>query len=668
MSEERGMLYGVIVELDTWALLLYGVPFAIVVGWFSSRILGVRRGWIRSFFAGLCGWIFGVTIAAVIQDQNVTNTGQLNEILVLSFFFGLLISMFVSLTLDIILKPRVWRRRRWGPIIHPIATLKRKFAPLGRSRQILGYARKRGLTGLRYASAAKLATPDAARRVRLMLEDCGGMFVKFGQIASTRTDLLPEALTTELSLLQASARPISSEEVREVVERELGASVEEEFRSFDFEPLASASIGQTHRAVLKTGEKVVVKVQRPGVDDIVHRDAAVLRMVAGVMERRVDGARQIGIKRLANELIASLERELDYGIEATSAGAFLQHLENEEGVDAPLVYQALSTRKVLVMQEIFGVTVANHDAVAASPVPAKLLAIRLLQSFLDQVLRDGMYHADPHPGNIFVDADGVLWFLDFGAVGRLDPIILESMQEMAIGFQLNDPVILARATRRLAGGDETGDSRALEADIGLVLTEGISSGSFDPAAMNMILDVMGRHGLQVPTPMTVLSRALLTLEGTLRTIEPSFNVGQEVNDLLPALAEQKQDAVQAQLEKEFLRALPSLRTLPGHLEGIAAQLRSGRLSVRLERFNNEDRNIVGGWIDRVTFAFIGTIGLLSSAVLLLASGVIPEDQEGVQATLQLVGFFGLVVASVIQMRAVAHLLRGESGGTRDRRV
>ena len=454
------MTFGIVVKIGTGALFLYGIPFVIVVGWFSSRILGVHRGWGRSLFAGLIGWIVGVTVAAVILDRNIRTTGDMDHVIVPAFFIGLLVSMLVGLMLDIVLKPKVRKRHRFGPILHPIATVKRKLAPLGRSRQILGFARKRGITKVRYASAAKLGTPEFARRLRLTLEDCGGMFVKFGQIASTRTDLLPEVLTTELALLQSSARPVPADEVREVIESELGATVEEEFASFDFEPLAAASIGQTHRAVLKTGEHVVVKVQRPGIEDIVHRDAAVLRMAAGVLERRVEGARQIGVKRLAGELITSLERELDYGAEAASGEAFLEHLDDDAGIAAPVVYQSLSTRRVLVMEEIDGVTVADHEAVEASPVAPNTLAARLLRSFLDQVLRDGLYHADPHPGNIFVDRSGTLWFLDFGAVGRLSPVILESMQEMAIGFQLNDPAILARGSGSRAATSPTTAGRS----------------------------------------------------------------------------------------------------------------------------------------------------------------------------------------------------------------
>jgi ubiquinone biosynthesis protein len=663
---EARMTFGIVIELDTGALLLYGIPFIIVVGWFSSRLLGVHRGWGRSFVAGFTGWVFGVSIAAVIQDQSIRNTSQLDDVLPLTFFFGLLISMFVGLILDVILKPRVKKRHRYGPLLHPIRTIKRKVAPLGRSREILRYARKRGLT--HYASASKLATPEFARRLRLTLEDCGGMFVKFGQIASTRNDLLPDVLTTELAQLQSSARPVPADDVRAVIESELGASVEEEFASFDFEPLAAASIGQTHRAVLKTGEHVVVKVQRPGIEDIVHRDAAVLRLAAGAVDRRVEAARQLGVKRLADELIASLERELDYGAEAASGAAFLDHLEGKAGIAAPVVYQSLSTRRVLVMEEIKGVTVADHDAIEAAPETANILATRLLQSFLDQVLREGLYHADPHPGNIFVDAGGTLWFLDFGAVGRLSPMILESLQEMAIGFQLNDAVILARASGRLAGGDESGDNRALEADIGLVLSEGLGSGSFDPKAMSMMLEIMGRHGLEVPSAMTVLSRALLTLEGTLRTIDPSFNIAQEATALIPALADQQQDMLQEQLQKEVVRALPSLRTLPGLVEGIGTQLRRGRLTMRLDRYAGSDRAVVDAWIDRVTFAAVGIIGLLSSGLLLLAAAVVGKSDGDFQSTLQIFGFFGIVVTAVIQMRVVAQLLRRESNGTNDRRV
>ena len=417
------MTFGVVIELGTGALLLYGVPFVIVVGWFSSRILGVHRGWGRSLVAGFVGWIVGVAVAAVVQDQNIRNTGQLERRPLLAFFVGLLVSMFVGLGLDILLKPKVRKRRRYGPILHPIATSSASWRPSVARVRFSATPASVGSPGCGTPRPQSWRRRSSRARLRLTLEDCGGMFVKFGQIASTRTDLLPEVLTTELALLQSSARPVPADEVREVIESELGATVEEEFASFDFEPLAAASIGQTHRAVLKTGERVVVKVQRPGIEDIVHRDAAVLRMAAGVVERRVEAARQIGVKRLAGELIASLERELDYGAEAASGEAFLEHLDDDAGIAAPHVYQALSTRRVLVMEEIDGVTVADHDAVDGITGRRRT---RWRRDCSGRSSTRCCATACTTPtrtrGTSSSTAEGTLWFLDFGAVGRLSPV------------------------------------------------------------------------------------------------------------------------------------------------------------------------------------------------------------------------------------------------------
>ena len=200
-----------------------------------------------------------------------------------------------------------------------------------------------------------------------------------------------------------------------------------------------------------------------------------------------------------------------------------------------------------------------------------------------------------------------------------------------------------------------------------MLSEGLGSGSFDPQAMSMMLEVMQRHGLEVPGPMTVLSRALLTLEGTLRTIDPSFNLAREATALLPDLSGEQSEMLQQQLEKEVVRALPSLRTLPGLLETTMTQLRGGRLSVRTEHYAGGDREVVDAWVDRAVFAAMGLVGMVAAALLLVAAALVGPKDDDFKTTLQVLGFFGIAVTAVIQMRVVAQLLRREDG-TADRRV
>ncbi|MGH9205630.1 MAG: ABC1 kinase family protein, partial [Acidimicrobiales bacterium] len=431
---------------DLWAVLAT-IVFIVVMSSVSSRLLGVRSKRWRSFLASALGWIIGLAAGGTIAKHR-----SLDEFYTVAALFAVLATMTLMIVIDVVFQPRAPRsgRRRRRNLLHPLRWVRLKLSPVGRFRQVLRYARKRQLARLEFMSAGAIGTKEFGRRLRLTLEDAGGMFVKFGQIASTRTDLLAEPVVEELSQLRAAVRPIPPDELRALIEDELGRPVEEVFTSFTWEPMAAASIGQAHRASLPGGEEVVVKIQRPGLDELLGRDATVLRFAAAMAERRVEAARRLGLRALAEELILGMERELDYGREATMSKRLAAELEFDGAIAIPAVFDEVSTSRLLVMEEARGKSVDDPLAVSLGGVLPDDLARSLLRSFMAQVLGGGAYHADPHPGNVLIDETGKLWLLDFGAVGLLDATSRESLQEMALGMTLNEPLMVARAVRRLA--------------------------------------------------------------------------------------------------------------------------------------------------------------------------------------------------------------------------
>jgi ubiquinone biosynthesis protein len=246
-----------------------------------------------------------------------------------------------------------------------------------------------------------------------------------------------------------------------------------------------------------------------------------------------------------------------------------------------------------------------------------------------------------------------LWLLDFGSVGRLDPLALEGLQGLALGVAMNDPALLARAVKHLGADDATADIRALELELSPLLSDA-TSGGLDPRLMGQVLDVMERHGLRPPATITLLTRALLTLDGTLHLIDPGFDLAKEGTALVST--DSTMGTPEELIQRELVRALPSLRTMPEHMEALANQLRAGVLSVRTERYAGNDRHIVEQWIDRLALVAVGGFGAIASGLLLIAGSATSHD-EGVRATLWGIGFAGLTFASVLMMRAVAQILR-----------
>jgi ubiquinone biosynthesis protein len=324
----------------------------------------------------------------------------------------------------------------------------------------------------------------------------------------------------------------------------------------------------------------------------------------------------------------------------------------------PGVVTALSTEAILVLDRVEGRPVSDTAAVDACGVPRPVLAERLLGAFLTQVFTAGVYHADPHPGNILIDQQGTLWLIDFGAVGIIDPVTMEALQLMGAGLATGQPALIARALRGISGAQgEAIEPQALEAELSRLLSEQLHAGGFDPRSLQQIISIMGRHGIPVPPTFTVLARALITLEGTLRVLYPSVDLATAAATHLGGVSDLSTENAKQALQKEFLRSLPSLRALPALTEDVALQLRSGRVRFEVDAFSGKGSANLTRWVDQAVFTTVAAVGLIASTLMLVGTSLADSERE--TSALTAVGYIGLVLSSVMLLRVVAQILRRE---------
>ncbi len=473
------------------------------------------------------------------------------------------------------------------------------------------------------AGEEELSTPA---RLRLALQDLGTTFIKFGQLLATRPDLVPPAYAREFARLQDDIEPLPSVEIRKVLERSLGRPVEAVFGEFEDEPLASGSIGQVHRARLTDGAPVIVKVKRPGTDARVQDDINLLRELAKLVERHVEELRVLRPKMLVEEFARTIERELDFVMEAAATRTFGRTFESNEAVQVPEVHWDYVTHDTLVIERIEGQRLTRWDLLEASGVDKRQLARTLGECFMRQFFISGVFHADPHPGNIFVLASDRIALIDFGQLGHLSE---ELRQKLALS-------VLA-----LAGGDI--DSIVdMYAEIG-VLTEETNLREFRNELIQLIdryygipldridmgrvfhesLSVARENGIQLPRDFVLLMKSFVTIFGVLRALDPDFRVDEALKPFTNEIFSHLMSArgTIRGLGFYLYRLLSMVRRAPDGARDMMERVRKGRLRII---FHHEGLEGPAGLIEaatnRLTFGIIIAAILVGSSIVLAGGG------------------------------------------------
>lgn len=469
---------------------------------------------------------------------------------------------------------------------------------IGRAREIIGVAVKYGFNdwvtksglGKLLVSKKRLARIESYtkwERMRMAVEELGPTFIKFGQLLADRPDVVPEELRDEFRKLQDEAVPMPDLVAIAEIERNLGHPVSEMFKEFDTRHLASASVAQTYKATLLNGDTVCVKVQRPGIDKKINLDLNLMRYFAARTQRTNPEMEAINLSGLVDEFGRTINKELDFRHEAANVIRFHHCFENDPDIYVPKVYQEFTTEKFLVEEFIEGVKVSEMDALLASgsdPVDLSKKAVRLV---FEQIFTHGFFHADPHPGNIFIKDKHVIAFIDYGMMGTIRHEHLQFIGKYVIGYLRRDAHMLTESLLLLSGKRNFRRFKDLEFDISEMLAHykylSIEEMDFGKV-MNESIDIIVGYGLRIPASIYLLIKALITIERVAVTLNPSIDFAKEMQPYALELIKKQYDP--RKLAEEVFESIKEyyklLMELPSDLNDIIHKIKEGRFKTMIE--------------------------------------------------------------------------------------
>lgn len=430
------------------------------------------------------------------------------------------------------------------------------------------------------------------QRLREALEELGPVFVKFGQVVSTRPDLIPADIALELTRLQDDVLPFPGDEAREVIERALDAPLSEHFASFDVQPLASASVAQVHGATLQDSTEVVVKVLRPGIEKVIEQDLQLLYQLARLAQRHWPNARRLRPLEVVDDYDKTIHDELDMMREGANASQLRSNFLDSELIYVPQIYWDHSCREVLVMERVEGIPIRDIDAIRAAGIDLRKLAHNGVEIFFTQAFRDGFFHADMHPGNIFVSPQGQYRAVDFGIMGTLAEADKRYLAENLLAFFNRDYRAVAMAHLRAGWVPATTRPEEFEAAVRTVcepiFARPISEISFGHLVIRLF-QVARRFDMPVQPQLVLLQKTLLNIEGLGRQLYPELDLWETAKPFLERWMREQVGprALARALRRELPTVLPLLPELPGLVHELLRRQRDGQLIIRSGSDNAE---------------------------------------------------------------------------------
>ena len=525
---------------------------------------------------------------------------------------------------------------------------------------------KYGRTGAHLTASDPLSVdPDASpvaehddipERLASDLEQLGPTFIKLGQVLSTRSDLLPPAYLVALARLQDDVIPFPFEQVQEIVERELGVRMSKAFHRFDETPAAAASVGQVHRAALRDGRLVAVKVQRPGIAEQVRVDLQALREVAQFLDKHSEAGRRYNVTGIVNEFAESLLAEIDYRREAANMRLISDNLAEFPEIFVPSPVVGYSTAHVLTMDYVCGTKVTELSPLTRLDIDASKLADTLVRVYLKQLVIDGVFHADPHPGNVFVTGEGKLALIDLGMVGRVSPTMQDRLLKLLLAVSEGRGDEAADVTVALCERLDAYDDQAFRREIAAMVGRYAHESLGNLQVGRVFVELQGAcatHGLRAPAELTLLGKTLLNLDQVARALDPGMDVNATIRRDATALMTRRlhKSAMSGGMFSTVLEAKEFAERLPGRVNRVLDALATSELKLKVELI---DEGAVLSGLEKVANRI--TLGLILASLIIGAAMIMR-----VETSFRILGYPGLamilfVIAGVGGLWLALHII------------